>query len=238
MDKRSAAILLKGKGEIRAIGEPCDPSCFMWFCCSNSVPDGFCKGFSLLDGESRKLLRRNLQEDDLLYLEDCVGAVQNGCRSDVKRSLTSEVYRCLKPISDILREEEPIERLGFRGMLDSAFPTAPESTPKAVIRGFGRGFVGMLDELNRDKPEIRSFVEPARKNSENPTTTIHHVFGFLDMLDDCNRKYEEEAEKAKAVIRNVGFRGVLDSISEHEEVTPEPILRDLQRRLRDILNTT
>lgn len=212
MDRRSAEILSKGKAEIRAIGEPCDPSCAMWFCCENSVPNGICKGFVLLNGESRKLLRRNMQEDDLLYLEDCVGAVQNGCAPDVKRSLTGEVFRCLKPISDIL-EEEPIERLGFRGMLDHVSKETDTPSPsQPIIRGFGRGFRGMLDEMSEGKKRSIAGVMPQA--------------GIDECNFDCN--YHQYCTHFENLALCKGFKlvGTAD-VFGHENLTttPKPSVR-------------
>lgn len=218
MNRRSAEILSKGKAEIRAIGESCDPSCFMWFCCANSVPDGICKGFSILDGESKKLLQRNMREDDLLYLEDCVGAVQNGCSPEAKRSLTKEVYRCLKPVSDVLRKE-PIERRGFRGMLDMVSPsTSEQSTSKVVIRGFGRGFSGMLDELSRGKKRSIAGLVPQA--------------GIDKCSFDCNyHQYCANFENGKLC---KGIKLIETQAFGHENPTntPKPITRDLQTKIR------
>lgn len=246
MNRRSAHILSTGKAEIRAIGESCDPSCMMWFCCANSVPNGTCKGFLLLDGESRKLLQRNMQEDALLYLEDCVGAVQNGCSPEAKRSLTKEVYRCLKPVSDVLKKE-PIERRGFRGMLDKVSPSKPEqSISKPVIRGFGRGFSGMLDELSGGKKRSIAGVRPRegidkctfdcnfhelcenfeygelckgfKPKQTAPEETRGFRDGFIGMLEDASRgsSVVTRSQPQKPIL--LGFGAMIDTLNgENEE---------------------
>ena len=97
MKLKSAELLSKGKHEIRAIGDSCDPSCFTWFACANSVPSGTCRGFVLLDGESRKLINKNLSEDDEVYISNCMRMVQNGCCEETKDVLIPEVLRFLSP---------------------------------------------------------------------------------------------------------------------------------------------
>jgi hypothetical protein len=126
MNRKSANLLLAGKAEIRSIGEPCDPSCALWFCCANSTPNGVCKGFLLLDGRSKELLRQNILEDDLIYLGNCARMIQNGTTPKNEQALTKEVYRYLKPINEILRAEQKGMPLGFRGMLNAIIERSSE----------------------------------------------------------------------------------------------------------------
>jgi hypothetical protein len=97
ISQRSANILSEGKREIRAINDVCDPSCFVWFACANSKPNDVCKGFILLDGESRKLINRNLTEDDAIYVGNCVRTIQRGCEPETKETLVPEILRFLSP---------------------------------------------------------------------------------------------------------------------------------------------
>lgn len=129
MNRTSANLLLKGKAEIRSIGDPCDASCAMWFACQNSTPNGICKGFVLLDGKSKDILRKNMREDDLIYLGNCTRTIQNGCTPRTKEALTQEVYRYLKPINDILRKKQERMPNGFRATLDVLAPDF-----KAILR--------------------------------------------------------------------------------------------------------
>ena len=93
----SAELLLKGKHEIRAINDSCDPSCFVWFACANSKPNGICKGFVLLDGESRKLINKNLTDDDEVYVSNCMRMIQDECSEETEKVLVPEVLRFLSP---------------------------------------------------------------------------------------------------------------------------------------------
>jgi len=97
MKLSSAELLLKGKHEIRAINDPCDPSCFVWFACANSKPNGICKGFVLLDGESRKLINKNLTDDDEVYVSNCMRMIQDECSEETEKVLVPEVLRFLSP---------------------------------------------------------------------------------------------------------------------------------------------
>jgi len=97
MKLSSAELLLKGKHEIRAINDPCDPSCFVWFACANSKPNGICKGFVLLDGESRNLINKNLTDDDEVYVSNCMRMIQDECSEETEKVLVPEVLRFLSP---------------------------------------------------------------------------------------------------------------------------------------------
>jgi hypothetical protein len=132
MQRRSANILSEGKREIRAIGDSCDPSCFMWFACENSKPNGICKGFILLDGETRKLINKNLTENDALYVNACVRIIQNNeCKPEEKDGLVEEILRYIPP------PKTPPS--GFLGMLESAHPTSEkQGEPQPSNSGFQR----------------------------------------------------------------------------------------------------
>jgi len=257
MNRTSGNLLLEGKAEIRSIGQPCDASCAMWFCCQNSTRNGTCKGFVLLNGKSKDILRKNMCEDDLIYLENSARIIQNGCSLETRKALTNEVYRYLKPINDILREEPAF---GFRAMLDRAItPTPEESTSKPITRSFRDGFLGMLEDASRSS-------EPESVTIRNFGTVHHPEYGFKAMLESA---FGETPTITKPIHRTpLGYRGMLDVVSRGtEEAQPitrsfqdqpqqygmlamaraafgyenptnkrEPILRDLQRQLRAILN--
>ena len=97
MRLKSAELLSKGKHEIRAINDSCDPSCFVWFACANSKPNGICKGFVLLDGESRNLINKNLTDDDEVYVSNCMRMIQDECSEETEKVLVPEVLRFLSP---------------------------------------------------------------------------------------------------------------------------------------------
>jgi len=264
MNRTSANLLLEGKAEIRSIGQPCDASCAMWFCCQNSTPNGTCKGFVLLNGKSKDILRKNMREDDLIYLENSARIIQNGCSVETRRALASEVYRYLKPINDILREEPA---LGFRAMLDKAIePTPEESTWKPITRGFKGGFAGMLEEASRGTDSesmssvlIRSLEFRTNEEVHQPQWGLKAMLdaasegikrslpqhpvkpkrkmetvrgfgrGFAGMIDELTRGNEKE--EVQTVVRNCGFKGILEDAFERESA---PI--SFERQLRAILN--
>jgi hypothetical protein len=97
MNLESANILRAGKRAVKAINDTCDASCFVWFSCSNSVPSGVCKGFALMNHQTRAHLNRILNEDDNKYIENCVNTVQRGCDAGTEREIVREVLRYLEP---------------------------------------------------------------------------------------------------------------------------------------------
>jgi hypothetical protein len=74
----------------------------MWFCCSNSVPDGTCKGFLLLNGKSQNLLNKTLNEDDKIYVQNVTRMAQNEPSEETREALVKEVLR-------FIPHEEPEE---------------------------------------------------------------------------------------------------------------------------------
>jgi len=194
-----------------------------------------CKGFKLVaNGQNTKRILRTLNEMDKLYVENSI--------RDLPKFKPENQEVIVRDVLRILGEEEPASGFGFRAMLDKAIKPTPESTSKPISRGFRDGFIGMLEEASRgSEPEsiIRSFgtneevrhrqwgfkamLEAA--SGETPTITRKPIrrgipFGFRAMLDHFSRKYEEEAENAKAVIRNCGFRGMLDQICKEDKREP------------------
>lgn len=160
MKLRSAQILEKGKREIRAIGDNCDPSCFTWFACANSKNDSVCKGFVLLNGETRKLINKNLTENDAIYVENCMRIIQNGSSEETKEQLVQEVLRYLPPQTSPRQE-------GFLNMLESAYHTSekqeePESQPTSEFRR-------MLDASSKNnQPTIERQIIPIDFVSQFP----------------------------------------------------------------------
>jgi hypothetical protein len=151
MKLRSGKILQEGKREIRAIGDSCDPSCFTWFACGNSKPNGICKGFVLLDGETRKLINRNLTENDALYIENCMRIIQNGNSEEPKEQLVQEVLRYIPP-----PKQQPS---GFIAMLESAHPTTEKQE---------------LEEPHTNS-EFQRMLDASGKNSEPHTIVERQI---------------------------------------------------------------
>lgn len=94
MKKSSANLIALGQRELRAMGEKCDPACFVWYGCGNSKPDGVCAGFLLLDGETKRHLNKLLSADDEKYVSNCMRMLQNGSKDE---GLVKEVLRYIEP---------------------------------------------------------------------------------------------------------------------------------------------
>jgi hypothetical protein len=209
MNQSSANLLLAGKAEIRSIGEPCDPSCAMWFACANSTPNGTCKGFVLLDGKSKEILRKNMQEDDLIYLGNCARTIQNGCTPETKESLTKEVYRYLKPINDILKEQQKRLPQGFKGMLEAVSRSA-DREEEASSAGNRRRIAGVMPEAGVDECNLDCSFHQWCAHFENQA--LCKGFSLI--------------ETKKRILRNLGFGGMLDeSLSRSLDREEKPITR-------------
>jgi len=162
MKLSSANILRSGKREIRAIGDVCDLACFVGFSCSNSVPDGVCKGFSLMNHQTRTHLNKMLNADDNKYIENCVNTIQRGCDEETRESLVSEVLRYLPP-------KEPERKEGFIGMVEASrrFSNTPTEETEPIERAHDTGFLGMLDALT-SKTESHPTLTRAIDESQFP----------------------------------------------------------------------
>jgi hypothetical protein len=126
----SAKLLREGKREIRSIGDPCDPACHVWTFCSNSLPNGTCEGFIILNGDSRRLINQNLREDDLVYAQNCAKIAQNECDEQTRDVMVKEILRYIP------QHRQPRES-GFRGMLEALErPRKPEREERAFVSGF------------------------------------------------------------------------------------------------------
>lgn len=137
----SANILREGKSEIRAIGDVCDPVCFTWYGCAHSKPNGVCEGFVLMNGETRKHLNKILNEDDAIYVQNCVNRIQNGSNEE---GLVSEVLRYLPP-------QEPERKEGFLAMLEASHPNNPtrETIQPEPEERASSGFSAMLSASSK-----------------------------------------------------------------------------------------
>lgn len=142
----------EGKREIRALNDPCDASCAVWFACANSKPDGVCNGFALMNGETRKHLNRILNDDDAIYVQKCAHMAQSECPEETREAMVQEVLRYIPP-------KEP-QRQGFLAMLEASRPSNPSAPqePQPEERA-SSGFSAMLrasakGEQTEDHPPI------------------------------------------------------------------------------------
>lgn len=176
MKASSASILRENKREIRSIGSTCDASCAMWAFCQNSVSDGTCKGFLLLNGKSQNLLNTTLNEDNKIYVQNTTRMAQrNDIPEETRESLVREVLRFMPR-----EESEPTQRpSGISYMAQCAFGTQnaptqehaePESHPNSE-------FTRMLEASGKDSTERE---EP---HTAIPKTTIR-MTGMLRQIDE------------------------------------------------------
>jgi hypothetical protein len=165
MKLRSARILQEGKREIRAIGDSCDPSCFVWFACGNSKPNDVCKGFVLLNGETRRIINKNLSENDALYVNACVRMVQNNeCKPEEKDGLVEEILRYIPP------------------------PKTPPSGFSAMVEA-SRGIERSREEEKQEEPSNSGFqrmLEASGKSEQPHTATLTRGIDESQFPDVCD----------------------------------------------------
>jgi len=141
----SATIMREGKREIRSIGSACDAACAMWTFCQNSVPNGSCKGFLLLNGKSQNLLNKTLNEDDKIYVQNAARMAQGECNEETRSALVQEVLRFIP--------HQETRKSGFLGMLEAAHPSNPsteQTEPEPETRET-TGFRAMLSASSKGK---------------------------------------------------------------------------------------
>jgi len=196
MKLRSGKILQEGKREIRAINDPCDASCFMWFACGNSKPNGICKGFILLNGETRKIINKNLNENDALYVEDCVRMVQNKRTPEEQEYFVQEVLRFIPPpeYPEICDKRCPHVQCSSWG--------TPEMEGKPC-----RNRVPTNEEIKHPQPEIIMRNTEAEDQAVLQSIPRNSKLGsILDRLDVIEKqvsqveKFDKEPEKAMELV--------------------------------------
>jgi hypothetical protein len=144
----------------------------MWAFCKNSVPDGTCKGFLLLNGKSENLLNKTLSEDNKIYLQECTRRIQYGSHEPL---LVSEVLRYIQP--------QPTEhKSGFLAMLEAARPsnllTAQE--PESESRPNSQ-FIRMLEAASTKGKG------PIERQSSASIIQRQNSFAFENQLPEvCN----------------------------------------------------
>lgn len=236
MKKSSANLIALGQRELRAMGDKCDPACFVWYGCANSKPDGICAGFDLLDGETRRHLHKLLSEDDGKYVVNCVRMLQNGSNEE---GLVQEVLRCLPEL-----HQETQRREGFSYMAKCALGVSdasdqdhaePERQPTSeftrmleAARGKGEQPHTVIERVIQTNPEdiipreggvVTMFERViARRTNDEPEpietrdlSTYRVPYGFSEMIEAAfphgNRTTPEDKPH---VVRGMGFAAMLE----------------------------
>jgi len=167
----SANILKEGKREIRAIGDTCDASCFTWYACAHSKPNGTCEGFVLMNGETRKHLNRILNGDDAIYVQECMKTIQCECDAETEETLVSEVLRYLPP-------QESERKEGFIGMVECALGVSNTPSPEGTEP----------EEKTQSTSEFQRMLGEARGRNKQPYTAIPkttmRMTGMLRQIDE------------------------------------------------------
>ena len=156
------------------------------------MPSGTCRGFALLNHQTRRHLNRILNEDDNKYIESCVKTIQRGCDAETEEGLVREVLRYIS-------HEEPQRQTGFLAMCEATRPARTSETvqPELQIR---LGFLRMLD------PNYQAHVA---NGSEETHSRI--PCGFREMIEAAfphgNRTTPDDKPH---VVRGMGFAAMLE----------------------------
>jgi hypothetical protein len=128
----------------------------MWSFCENSVPDGSCNGFLLLNGKSQNLLNKTLNEDNKIYVQNTTRMAQsNDISTETRESLVREVLR-------FIPREESKRKEGLIGMIEESrgFSSTSERTePEPEEERITSVFQAMLNAQRSTEPSRPSVVE-------------------------------------------------------------------------------
>ena len=223
MKASSANILRENKREIRAIGSACDPACAMWAFCQNSVTDGLCKGFFLLNGKSQNLLNKTLNEDDKIYVENVTRMAQNESSEETRENLVREVLRFIPR-----EESEPTQRPeGFSYMAKCArgVQNTPTQEPDPVERAQpNRGFTGMIESAFSHEPTERTVTRAV-----DPSL-------FPDICDgkSCPSEYQRHCSANR--VEHYGERCVYKTLTTEELKTHSETRAIDNNKLKNLLD--
>jgi len=127
--KKDADIILRQSAKFPQKGDQCNASCAFYFCCQNSRDFEECKGFLMLNGESEKLLKRGLSENDLEYIENAHTFIQRSIENEQTEQATV-ILRDIGQLRERLTPQPTRHGSGFLAMLEAAHPSNPTSEPE------------------------------------------------------------------------------------------------------------
>ena len=176
--QKDANLILRQSAKFPQKGDQCNASCAFYFCCANSKDFGTCEqGFQLINGDSRKLLERNLGADSVKYIENSYGFIQRAIQNENLEGVEL-VTRDLSRLHEKAFPEPTQRPSGISYMAQCAFGnqnTQPENTQP---------------ETHSDS-EFTRMLEASGKGSTNreeshtaiSKTTIR-MTGMLRMVDE------------------------------------------------------
>jgi len=197
ISSQDAQIMKSGSARFPMKGTNCVPSCAFYFCCANGKDGENCTGFQLLNGESKKLLERNLGEDSVKYIENSYGFIERAIQNknfDGVEVVTRDLSR--------LREKaipEPTQRPeGFLYMLKCArgvqntSPQKSQPIERSQLNQHQEGILAMIEAS-------RGLLSTSSRQPEPDPVECGHENGFAGMIDALRSKTQSNPNLTRAI---------------------------------------
>ena len=209
-------------------GYICSIACEFAFACINHKEGEICQGFQMLNGESARIIRHNLGEDNLKYMKNSYNFIQRSMdNGDIEAAQT--IHKDIARFRDqSLEKPTPMKHdtsqfQTFLKISDQSSTQSPSNNSRKVTQDFGSGFRAMLNAATSKKHESDTLekrhisISPLKPSRPKP---LHVKTGFRQMLEEATRGsdvVENERSIRKATVyrsfRSWGFRDMLDFVS-------------------------
>ncbi|MCW4003643.1 MAG: hypothetical protein NWE95_07010 [Candidatus Bathyarchaeota archaeon] len=106
---QDADIIHRGEARFPTQGSQCNASCAFYAFCANSVDFEKCRGFILMNGENLALIKRNLDENTIQYIQNSYPVIQRSLRSG-DREFAEVVTRDIKRLGEMIPQTSNSEQ--------------------------------------------------------------------------------------------------------------------------------
>lgn len=241
-------LLQEDKRFLPKKGDVCSMACEFAFACVNHKEGEVCQGFQMLNGKSARIIRHNLGENNVKYMENSYNFIQRSMdNGDIEAAQTTHKDIARLRGQPLENPKPPIKPNAnqLRSFLDISDQSSKQDLPKnsePVTRSFGSGFRAMLDACSKthepdalEKRDISISYSAPSKNQNRLPVKIQmskpeplqvKPLGFLRMVEESIRGSDavenEGAIRKTTVYRNFrgwGFRAMLDALSSDQNDT-------------------
>jgi hypothetical protein len=128
--QKDADIILRKTAKFPTKGSQCNSACAFYFCCANGKDFEQCQGFLMLNGETKKLLEKNLGTDAVEYIKNSYDFVERA----IANGNLEAVDVVVRDLSQLRERAEPettdfaeAMRRGFSSIQGAVSPMAAPS---------------------------------------------------------------------------------------------------------------
>jgi hypothetical protein len=175
ISQKDANLILRKEGRFPTKGSQCNASCVFYFCCANSKDFGTCeKGFQMMNGESKRLLERNLGVDSVKYIENSYGFIERAIQNNNFEGV-EVVTRDLSQLRDRTIPQPTQRPSGISYMVQCALGVS--TTPRQEH----------AEPEQEATSEFTRMLEASSKGStkrEQPYTVTRRMTGLLNEIDE------------------------------------------------------